>query len=92
MSGGKKGKRKDPPSHQSTLTSKSTRQKITVTSVSEKYMRTEILLTDQIYDGRVPDEAMGKLFLYTVHSYDEKSQKFTVKYGKQSVEPAVRFV
>ena len=87
--GGKqRGNCKEPPAHQSTLfgSTKNTNQKITASSVPDRYMRTEILLLDVIYNGRVPKDAKGKKFLYIVLSYVQ-SERFTIKYGKQCIEP-----
>lgn len=67
LSGGKqKGKCKEPTAHQSTLfgSTKITNQKIIATSVHDKYIQTEILFFNVIYDGRVPENAKGKLFFY----------------------------
>ena len=53
------------------------------TPVYEQYLRSEILLTDSIYSGRIPENAKGKYFKYTVKSYEAKEDTFTVKYEKQ---------
>lgn len=60
---------------------------IKITSVQEQYLRTEILLDESIYSSRVPETAKGKLFLYTVHEYDNKEDIFTEKYKMQAIDP-----
>ena len=60
---------------------------ITITSVQEQYLQTEILLDDLIYGSRVPETAKGKLFLYTVHEYNKEDETFTVKYKMQAIDP-----
>lgn len=51
-----------------------------IAPVHEKYLRTKMLLTDTIYGCSIPDNALGKYFLYTVDSYDNECGEFTVKY------------
>ena len=53
-----------------------------------QYLRSEILFTDSIYDkGKIPENAKGKYLKYTVKSYDEESETFTVKYEMQAINP-----
>ena len=49
-------------------------------------MRQDLLLTESIYNGKVPEFAKGKLFDYIVESYDEENEFFSVKYMKKAVK------
>ena len=55
-------------------------------SRGEKYLGQDMLLTESIYNGKVPEHAKGKLFHYIVESYDDETALFSVKYMKKAVE------
>jgi len=42
------------------------------------YVGKKVLLTDEIYSGRVPDDMRGMLFCYMVTSYDVESKVFSL--------------
>ena len=46
----------------------------------------DLLLTESIYRGKVPEIAKEKLFHYVVESYDEENEFFSVKYMKKAVK------
>ena len=49
------------------------------------YVGKEVLLTDEIYSGRVPDDMRGMLFCYMVTSYDVESKVFSLRYNKRMI-------
>ena len=57
-------------------------------SRGEKYLGQDMLLTESIYSGNVPEHAKEKLFHYIVESYDDETALFSVKYMKKAVEVA----
>eukprot|EP00956_Cyclotella_meneghiniana_P030727 scaffold78248_cov106-Cyclotella_meneghiniana.AAC.1 len=58
-------------------------------SVVEQYLRTEVLLTESIYHGRVPDDAKGKYFKYIVSEHEERTDTYSVKYCGQAISPSM---
>ncbi len=56
-------------------------------------MGKEVLLTDEIYSGRVPDDMRGMLFCYMVTSYDVESKVFSLRYNDRMIgQDGVRWV
>jgi hypothetical protein len=55
-------------------------------SKGKKYLGQDVLLTESIYNGNVPESSKGMLFHYTVASYDEKDECFSAKYMKKAVK------
>ena len=55
-----------------------------------KYIGTDVLLTDkQVGYTKVPEDARGKNFLYSVYSYDAEEDTFSLTYQKKAVDPNV---
>jgi len=50
-----------------------------------KYDKADVLMTDSIYNNKVPDAAKGKLFHYKVKTYDDKEETFTLTYQKKAI-------
>jgi hypothetical protein len=78
----KKKVKKSPPSKQVPLTSRG----VTVKTMEEKYKGADLLMTCEIYGRSVPGDAQGKFFWYKVHSYDEKSETFSLEYQKKAID------
>ena len=55
----------------------------------EQYLRTEVLLTESIYHGKVPDDAKGKYFNYIVSEHEERTDTYSVKYCGQAISPSM---
>ena len=51
------------------------------------YVAQHVLLTDEIYCGRVPDDMRGLLFCYFVTSFNVDSNLFTLRYNNQIIGP-----
>ena len=49
------------------------------------YVGKEVLLTDEIYSGRVPNDMRGMLFCYMVTSYDVESKLFSLRYNNRMI-------
>ena len=45
----------------------------------------EVLMTDAIYEGKVPEEMKGMLFHYTVTNYDHAKNRFELTYRKKYI-------
>lgn len=50
-------------------------------------MQKEVLLTDEIYNGRVPDDMKGMLFCYSVTGYNVESKLYTLRYNNRMIGP-----
>ena len=60
---------------------------ISIGPKGEKYKGAEVLMTDEIYNGKIPEAARGKLFLYTVSNFDTGTEKYILKYEKKAINP-----
>ena len=75
-------KKRKTPSRQIPLT----KAGLSIKSKGEKWKDADLLLTDDIYT-RVPDEAKGIYFWYTVIGYDDDTNLFTLEYQKKAIDP-----
>ena len=49
------------------------------------YVETTVLLSDKIFENICPKKWEGHLFRYSLSSYDQATNQFTVKYEMQTV-------
>lgn len=58
-----------------------------VTSTAREffYVGKEVLLTDEIYNGTVPDDMREMLFCYAVTGYNIDSKEFTLRYNNKMI-------
>ena len=74
-------KKRKTPSRQIPLT----KAGLSIKSKGEKWKDADLLLIDDIYT-RVPDEAKGIYFWYTVIGYDDDTNLFTLEYQKKAID------
>jgi hypothetical protein len=75
---------KQPPSKQASLLDS---RVFTKKPKYEKYLDQDVLLTDDIYCGKIPADAKGKHFRYVVTSHDKSTDTFSLRYENQAIDP-----
>ena len=58
----------------------------TKVGLGKKYADGSMLLTDDIYGGKIPEESKIKLFKYNVTDLDEEEEKLTLAYSAQAIK------